>query len=90
MDYEALAGRIVNTLRAVLAADPVALTSLVEMRTPCGTGVEADSPAVPYSAGGQLYLGLLGVMAALVTDGGYRIVAHYADGLIQDFSFKKV
>lgn len=85
-------------LNAVLAADPDAVTQIVEMRVFCDAKVEAESPAVPHvDASGDagerriLSLGALGLINALVTP-DWRIAAYYdkPGGRVTKFAYRKV
>ena len=77
---KAAAERIVERLNAVLKADPATVTALAEFRMFCNKRVKADDcPAVPTEDKyGNLQLGMLGVIQALMPD-GWRVVAHYSE-----------
>ncbi len=86
-----LCEHICERLRAVLRADPDAVTAIFETRHFCAAKVEADSPALPYREddAAPLSLGALGLINALVTP-HWRIVAKYGDdGLIRDFTYRR-
>lgn len=87
---DALCGRICTVLRDVLAADPKAVTAILETRHSCRPEVESASPAVPSrDEAGNLVLGALGLINALVTP-DWRIVAHYDEaGMVFDFTFRR-
>lgn len=79
-------------LNAILAVDRKAVSDLIELRVFCNQKVgDTDCPAVPFDDGsGNLQIGLLGVIQALIPS-EYRIVAQCGDdGLVSGFTYRKL
>lgn len=81
-----------DRLNAVLAHDRKAVSDLIELRVFCDKAVaDTTCPAVPFDDGsGNLQIGVLGVIQALIP-AEYRIVAQCGDdGLVSGFAYRKL
>jgi hypothetical protein len=89
-----IATHVSHRLSEILNADPEALSKLVELRVPCKPAVETETAAVPHAtSNGELHLGLLGVINAIISPFGRVIVANYAqdgDEVIGWFSHREL